>query len=237
MNSLSSRPKLLEISVETVEAALAAQRGGAHRIELCESLAVGGLTPSNELMRLAREQLHLPIFAMIRPRDGDFLYSDSEFAQMQRAIQIAKEAAMNGVVLGVLNAGRQVDVVRTQELVNFASPLPVTFHRAFDQTPDLHAALQAVLKTGATRLLTAGGKSTAPEGAGIIKELITIARNRLVVMPGRGIHGGNVASLFAETGAREFHAGLSGVVPRPGNDLPLFEREVRKLADQLKSLP
>lgn len=228
---------MLEICVDTVEAGGAAERGGADRIELCESLAVGGLTPSQELMRAARERISVPIFVMIRPREGNFVYTQLEFTTMQRCIQIAKEVGMDGVVLGVLTADHQVDVARTQRLVKLAAPLPVTFHMAFDQTADLRAALPEVLKTGATRVLTSGGKPTASEGAAIIKELISHAGDRISVMPGKGIHSGNVVRLCLETGARELHAGLSNVVSRPMNDIPLFEREVRTLAAQLRSIP
>ncbi|HKB97891.1 MAG TPA: copper homeostasis protein CutC, partial [Terriglobales bacterium] len=150
-------PYLLEISVATAEAAVAAERGGAHRIELCAELRLGGLTPGEELMRQAREQVRLPIFAMIRPRAGDFVYSTEEIAHMRRAIATAKRLGMDGVVLGLLTEDPRVDVQRTRELVKLAQPLPVTFHRAFDDVADLDAALEDVIETGAARILTSGG--------------------------------------------------------------------------------
>src|SRR5262245_11694858 len=121
---------LLEISVDGVEKAVAADRGGADRIELCADLSVGGLTPSRELLRSAREKVHIPIYSMIRPRAGDFLYSDAEFTVMERSIAVAAECGMDGVVLGVLKKNHRIDVARTRRLVDLARPLPVTFHRA-----------------------------------------------------------------------------------------------------------
>lgn len=236
MASLPSEPRLLEICVETVEAAVAAERGGAHRIELCANLAVGGITPSVEMMCATRKRIQLPIFAMIRPRKGDFVYPDDEFEAMKQAIRVAKESGMGGLALGVLEKDFQVDVKRTLALVELARPLPVTFHRAFDECRDLWQSLEDVIQTGATRLLTSGGKPKAPAGAEIIKKLIIQTGNRITVMPGSGIHAGNVARLAAETDAREFHAGLSGVAPRHARDFLQFEMEVQKLAEQIKNL-
>ena len=137
---------VVEISVESLERAVAAERGGASRIELCGSLEVGGVTPSVELMREVRARVSLPIFAMVRPRGGDFVYSAAEFEEMKRSIETAKGVGMDGVVLGVLSDDRSVDVGRTAELVREAAPLPVTFHRAFDESADLFAALEAVVE-------------------------------------------------------------------------------------------
>lgn len=236
-DSLSTPARLLEICVESVEAALAAGRGGANRIELCAKLSVGGVTPSIEMMRTAREQIPLPIFAMIRPRAGNFVYTSSEFSEMKNSIAVAKASRMDGMVLGILNENRMVDVERTREVVRLAHPLQVTYHRAFDETADLYQALEDVIESGARCILTSGGKPSASEGGAIIKKLIIQAGNRIPVMPGSGIHAGNVALLSAETGACQFHAGLSSVVPPNGSDFHLFEIEVRKLADQIKNLP
>ncbi len=127
-----NRRRLLEISVETLEGALAAERGGADRMELCAELSLGGVTPGADLLRAVRAQVRIPIFSMVRPRAGDFVYSSAEFAEMKRAIADAKESGMDGVVLGVLTKKHRVDIERTQELVEMAKPLPVTYHRAFD---------------------------------------------------------------------------------------------------------
>src|SRR5579871_3687666 len=171
----------LEISVESLERAVAAERGGASRIELCDSLDVGGVTPSVELMRETRACVWAPIFAMVRPRAGDFVYSAAEFEAMKQSIEVARAAGIDGIVLGLLKENRQVDVERTRELVRAAAPLPVTFHRAFDESSDLFVALEEVVATGASRLLTSGGAEKAPEATRRIAELVGIARGRVIV--------------------------------------------------------
>jgi copper homeostasis protein len=224
----------LEISVETVERAQAAGRGGADRIELCSELAQGGLTPCIELMRAVRERVRLPIFAMIRPRGGDFVYTGAEFVEMQREIANAARMGMDGVVLGILYADGVVDVERTRQLVDWARPLPVTFHRAFDASVDLRGALEDVIRTGAARILTSGGARTAPEGLALLAELVQAARGRIVIVPGSGINAGNVAEAARRSGAREFHSGLSTADLAEDRDAKLFEAEVRKLVDGLR---
>lgn len=225
---------LLEISVQSAEAALSAERGGADRIELCDNLAVGGITPGVDLMRSARRQVRLPIFAMIRPREGDFVYTDGEFAEMKRSIRVAKESGMDGVVLGVLKEDRRVDVERTRELVELARPLPVTYHRGFDECVDLRRALEDVIQTGAMRILTSGGAVGAPEGAATLAELAAAARGRITIVPGAGINASNILRIVQQTRAREYHSGLSSALPYSSCDYGTFETEVKKLADQLR---
>jgi len=226
---MKNRP-LLEICVETLAAALAAERGGADRIELCEDLSVGGVTPSAELMRAARAQIHVPIFTMIRPRGGDFFYSEEEFGAMIRALATVKESGMDGAVFGLLDADRRVDVRRTRTLVEMARPLPVTFHRAFDETANLMQALGEVIGTGASRILTSGGEASVEEGIATIAELVDASHGRIAIMPGGGISAGNIERVL-RTGAREFHSGLSTVLPTPVTDLVAFQSEVCKLAE------
>jgi copper homeostasis protein len=225
---------ILEISVESVEAAMAAERGGAQRIEFCSNTRDGGTTPSMELLRAVRERVHVPIFSMVRPRGGNFFYSSGEFTAMQQDVVRAVELGMDGVVLGLLREDGRIDVGRTEELIERARPLPVTFHRAFDECSDLQQALEDVIKTGATRLLTSGGKRTAPEALGILGELVRIAGERLIVMPGSGLHAGNIRKAVAKTGALEYHAGLSSVIANPADDIEGFEEEVRRLATLLR---
>jgi copper homeostasis protein len=225
---------LLEISVESVEAAIAAERGGAHRIEICSNAREGGTTPRPELLRAARERVCIPILSMVRPRGGDFFYNEAEFEAMQREVDAAKKSGMDGIVLGLLDAEGQVDVERTKQLVEQARPLPVTFHRAFDECADLGGALVDVIETGATRLLTSGGKRTAPEALDLLGELVRIAGDQLIVMPGSGIHAGNVREVVKKTEAREYHAGLSSVVADPAASIEAFEIEVTRLADALR---
>jgi copper homeostasis protein len=224
---------ILEISVQTVEAAQAAERGGADRIELCADLAVGGLTPSQELLQSVRRKIQIPIFSMIRPRAGDFVYSATEFAEMKGAIAIARESAMNGVVLGILRKDRSVDVARTHELVELARPLPVTFHRAFDECSDLLSALEDVIETGAKRILTSGGAKSALDGAAVLKDVVKAAGDRIIVVPAAGISAANIAEVVKQTGAREFHSGLGSILAYHLQTNSSFGAEVWKLADQL----
>ncbi len=221
---------MVEISVESVERAVAAERGGASRIELCGLLEIGGVTPGVELMRDARASVWAPIFAMVRPRGGDFVYSTAEFEEMRASIEAARTVGMDGVVLGLLKKDRSVDVERTRELVRAAAPLPVTFHRAFDESGNLFAALEDVVVTGANRLLTSGGSATALEAVEQIAGLVRRARGRIIIMPGSGVTARNVAEMAAATGAAEFHAGLSTVVEH-GAEPEEFEAEVRRLVE------
>jgi len=230
------RECLLEISVENLEAAMAAERGGADRVELCGNLSIGGVTPDTEIIRVVRAQVHIPIFSMIRPRAGDFVYSDAEFSEMRRSINDAKESEMNGVVLGVLRKDRRVDVERARELVEFARPLPVTYHRAFDETIDLRQALDDVIEAGAKRILTSGGAKSALEGAAVLAELIEAAGERIVIVPGAGISSANIAEVARRTRAREFHSGLSAALPYGSHEYKRFEEEVRKLRKKIVRL-
>lgn len=215
-------------------AAMAAERGGAQRIELCSNMREGGTTPAPELLKRVRKNVQLPVFSMVRPRSGNFFYSSAEFSEMLNAVDFAKESRMDGVVLGLLDAEGRVDTARTTLLVERARPLPVTFHRAFDECADLRAALEDVIHSGATRLLTSGGKRTAPEALETLAGLVRMAGERLIVMPGSGLHAWNIQESVISTGAREFHAGLSSVVPAPAENLVAFEQAVRELAAALR---
>ena len=231
-----------------MEKALAAERGGADRLELCADLSVGGLTPPRELLRAVREKVHIPVYSMIRPRAGDFVYSEAEFIEMERSIAVATECGMDGVVLGVLKKNHRIDMARTRRLVDLARPLPVTFHRAFDETPDLPRALEAVIQTSATRILTSAGAKTALQGAAKLAELVASARDRvsgvanpmqpdrIIIVPGAGITPSNIAKVAEQTGAIEFHAGLGSILPYSTRDYAAFESQVRQLADHLAHL-
>ena len=227
---------LLEISVASVEGAAAAERGGADRIELCSNLSVGGLIPDLTLLHAVREEIQIPIFVMIRPRPGDFVYSSAEFTQMKKSIAEAKDADADGLVFGILKPNGTVDVDRTRELVDLAQPLPVTFHRAFDACPDFLQALEAVVRSGASRILTSGGASTAPDGAAKIKPLVAAAGERITILPGAGINMRNILQLAVTTGAREFHSGLSSVFPHPQTHYAKFENEVRAMVEALSTI-
>jgi copper homeostasis protein len=231
---------LLEISVETLDAAMAAMRGGADRVELCQNLAAGGVTPTAAMMRAARRQIAIPIFAMIRPRAGDFCYSPAELEQMKRQIELARKARMDGVVFGILTRSGGVDIKRSAQLVELAKPLPVTFHRAFDERDGRRQSewlnrLEDVISTGATRLLTSGGRRTAEEGCPRIARLVSQASDRITLLPAGAIRQENLASIAKKTRAREFHSGLSKLrTSRRKNHE--FEAGVRELARVLEEI-
>lgn len=201
-------PVLVEVCANSLASARAAQQGGAARVELCSALVEGGLTPSAAAIDLAREQLNIKLHVLIRPRGGDFCYDDTEFAVMVRDIEFCQRAGVDGVVIGLLTPDGNVDFERTRALISAARPMRVTFHRAFDMAADAHRALDNVLELGAERLLTSGQRGSAFEGRGLIADLVRRSGERLIVMPGAGIHEGNVQELVAATGAREVH--LSG---------------------------
>ena len=238
---------LLEICVTSLDYALAAQRAGAGRIELCSDLNCGGLTPGPRLMETARKQLQIPIHVLIRPRPGDFVYSASEFRVMRQAIQTAKDLNMDGIVVGILDQNSHVDVARTGQLVELAHPLPVTFHRAFDET-DISRntscdSLEAVIRTGATRLLTSGGRPKATKALSTLARLVKDARGRLSVMPGGGITPSNVTRVINATSAREVHGTLLTPALHKKEDgadrnsqTVRYYRRVRKAASILRQL-
>ena len=196
----------LEICAGSVASALAAQEGGAVRVELCDNLLEGGTTPSHGAIAAAREQLRIALNVIVRPRGGDFLYDELEFEVMRRDVLACRELGVDGVVIGLLTADGDVDVVRTRELVELAAPMQVTFHRAFDVAREPLRAIEDVIATGCNRLLTSGQAPTALEGASLIATLVRIAGERLVVMPGAGVRAGNIGELVRQTGCREFHA-------------------------------
>jgi len=204
---------ILEIAANSVASALAAQEGGAGRVELCTALELGGLTPSHAQIALAREHLRIPLYVLIRPRAGDFLYSDLECEMMQRDIETCVALGCDGVVLGVLDADGRVDTARCRTLIAAAGKLGVTFHRAFDLSRDPAQALEDILALGCERILTSGAQASAPEGEALIRELVVQAAGRLAVMPGAGVTAQNVAALAAATGAHEFHASAKRQLP------------------------
>lgn len=205
--------RLLEIAANSLASALAAQTGGADRVELCTGLELGGLTPSMALIAQVRERLSLPLYVLIRPRAGDFLYNDDELEIMRHDIESCLSLGCDGVVFGVLDAEARVDVVRCKPLLSSAGGMGVTFHRAFDMTCDLPQALEAVVGLGAERLLSSGGAVSAQAGAATLRALIEQAAGRIVVMPGAGVRSSNIAELARVTGATEIHASAKAVLP------------------------
>ena len=204
---------ILEIAANSVASALAAQQGGAGRVELCTALELGGLTPSYAQIAMAREKLTIPLYVLIRPRAGDFLYNDLEFETMLRDIEACAKAGCDGVVLGVLDADGRVDRPRCRSLISAAGNMGVTFHRAFDLARDPLTALEDVIALGCGRVLTSGAQASAIEGAELIRQLVELAAGRIVVMPGAGVVAGNLDKLRELTCAREFHASAKQQYP------------------------
>ncbi len=196
---------IIEACVTSVTSALAAQDGGAARVELCDNLHDGGTTPGPGSIALARERLSIDLHVIVRPRGGDFLYSDLEFEIMKREVTACRELGVDGVVVGILNADGTVDTARTAELVDLAGPTSTTFHRAFDMTRDPHRALEDLVVLGIDRVLTSGQQPSAPAGVELIASLVEQAGERIVVMPGAGIDAGNIGEMVRRSGAREFH--------------------------------
>ena len=213
---------LVEAAVETLDSALAAERAGADRIELCENLSDGGTTPGAGLIAEVTERTRLPVFVLIRPRAGDFVYSDDEFDQMIRDTELARGLGIAGIVTGALTPDGRVDVERIRTLVEAAAGLPVTFHRAIDSAVDLPAALEEAIEAGASRVLTSGGAATAREGVDLIATLVGQARERITVIAGGGIREPNVRDVIARTGVREVHARL------------IDEGQMRRLVDVVR---
>lgn len=202
----------IEVCVDSVASAVAAEHGGADRIELCGSLAEGGITPSAGLIEAARSIVSLDLHVMIRPRGSDFCYDEQEFQVMQRDIELAKQMGADGVVFGILKCDGAIDVQRTRQLVDLARPLAVTFHRAFDMSADLFQSLEDVCRVGADRVLTSGGEQTSLQGIEPIASLVTKAQERIIIMPGSGIKPENARDLVERTGAKEIHVGLRSSV-------------------------
>jgi copper homeostasis protein len=199
---------LLEIATTDFETTRIAVAGGADRIELCAGLSEGGITASKGLLKLCRQKFDIPIYPIIRPRSGDFLYSNEEFEIMNQDVLLCKELGFEGVVLGLLNADGSVDLNRMSQLIDAAYPLEVTFHRAFDRCLDPAAALEQLVGLGCERILTSGQQPTAPEGIQLIASLQAQAANRIIVMPGSGVRADSIIELATKTHCIEFHTSL-----------------------------
>jgi len=204
----------LEVCANSAISAIAAQDGGAIRVELCDNLHRGGTTPSHGHITVARKALHIKLYILIRPRSGDFLYTQPEFEIMLSDVRHAIESGCDGIVTGILNKDGTVDMERNSQLINMARQhgLAATFHRAFDFCVNQERALEEIIGMGFERILTSGGKSTAMEGASIIRNLVKQANGRILIMPGGGITEHNVADLVRYTNATEVHSSVRSIV-------------------------
>lgn len=239
----------VEVCASSVQSALNAQRAGAYRVELCDGLSLGGITPSYGTIVIARKNLSIKLNVLIRPRSGDFLYSDLEFETIVEDIKMAKQLGADGVVCGILNADGTIDIQRTKKLVEVARPMSFTFHRAFDMAKDPIKALEDVIATGADKLLTSGQQPSAVDGVPLLQRLVEIAKDRITIMPGSGINPENISHLL-KTGAKEFHlSGLHHIESRmefqkrevpmsttPPDDFELQETSIEKVEEVIKQL-
>jgi copper homeostasis protein len=218
----------LEIACFNAEAATIAQENGADRIELCSDYSAGGITPPSRLIEQVRKETHLPLFIMIRPRPGNFIYSEEEFEIMKRSIIEAKKMQVDGFVFGILKEDKSVDTIRNAELVKLASPLSSTFHRAFDVVPDPFFAMEQLIESGFRTILSSGQAATAEEGAILLKCLVEDAKNRIVIMPGGSIRSKKIADLKKSTNALFYHT--SAIINN--TDVP-DAKEIRILKEKL----
>lgn len=195
----------IEICVDSAAGAFAAQRGGADRVELCDNLIEGGTTPSAGSIKVARRGLKIGLQVIIRPRGGDFLYDEHETEVMREDVRMAKNLGADGVVIGCLTAEGEIDKMRTQELIQLARPLNVTFHRAFDMCRDPQKGLEQLIDLGIDRVLTSGQEASCLEGIELIGALQKQAAGRIIVMPGGGITPRNLQRILQSTGVSEVH--------------------------------
>ena len=198
---------LLECCVASVESAVRAELGGAGRVELCSALELGGVTPSSASIKLARERIDIPLFVLVRPRGGDFHYSSVEIEVMKTDIAAARDLGADGIVLGTLREDGTVDVERTAELIEASGGASITFHRAFDSTPDPLAALETLRELGVNRILTTGGAARAEESLAELEKLAKAAADRIGILPGGGINHENCRQIIDQTGVKEIHVG------------------------------
>jgi copper homeostasis protein len=201
---------IIEIATSDFLTTKSAVEGGADRIELCANLAEGGTTPSYGHIKKCREAFDVLIYPIIRPRGGDFLFTDEEFEIMLHDVKLCKQLGCDGVVVGLLNSDGSIDIKRTSQLVEAAYPLGVTFHRAFDRCKDPIEAMEQLIQIGCERILTSGQKPAAPDGIELIAQLNKAADERIIIMPGSGVRKENIKMLAQQTGCVEFHSSLRG---------------------------
>ena len=240
---------IIEIATSDYLTTKSAVEGGADRIELCANLAEGGVTPSYGLIMQCREEFETLLYPIIRPRGGDFLYTDAEFEIMLHDVKLCKQLGCDGIVTGLLNSDGSIDLKRTRTLVDAAYPMGVTFHRAFDRCLDPFLAMEQLIDAGCERILTSGQKPAAPDGIELIKELNEKADHRIIIMPGSGVRADNIKMLAEKTGCTEFHSSLRSRIKsnmkfvhaafasseESYSNNAIWPEQVRELRERLKS--
>ena len=218
----------LEICANSYQSAINAQNAGAHRIEICSELSVGGITPSVGLLEKISQEISIPVHVLIRPRSGNFCYSNSEFEQMKTDILLCKKLGFQGIVAGVLTENHEIDIEKTKQLIELSKPLSFTFHRAFDVVTNPKKALATLLDLKVDRILTSGTKEKAVDGIELLIELKKIAAQKLIILPGSGINKDNV-KLFKNAGFEEIHASASKIIPSEKN--LFFDKTIQTISD------
>lgn len=204
---------ILEVCSFNIQSSIIAQRAGAKRVELCDNPVEGGTTPSYGCISETRENISIELYPIIRPRAGDYFYDDHEFAIMKKDIQMCRQLGCNGISVGIQKKSGEIDVDRLKMIVEWAYPMGVTSNRAFDAAPDPFKALEDIIEAGCERVLTSGLKTSAPEGASLLAELVKKADGRIIIMPGAGVRSSNIQSLIEQTGAVEFHTSARKTIP------------------------
>lgn len=229
---------LFELCAETLPVARIAQSAGADRVEICSQLSVGGVTADLDLVATVVQKLSIPVHALLRPREGDFVYSAAEFELMRRQLQQLKQIGVSGVVSGVLLRDGRVDLMRSRELVELARPLEFTFHRAIDETPDLDEALEAAIATGADWLLTSGGEPDLQMGVDAIARIVQRSAGRIGVIAGGGLRLADLEMVLRRTGVRALHGSLTREAHAATSDDPLqaLEATVRSAVQRMNAL-
>ena len=239
-----SRKSLLEVCAFHVESCVIAERAGAARVELCDNPLEGGTTPSYGTIKRAREKLSIALYPILRPRSGNYFYSDEEFAILEEDLRMCRQLGCDGISVGVQTRESRIDTERLKRIVEWAGPLGVTCNRVFDNAPDPFEALEELIQCGCERVLTSGQKRAAPEAGALLRRLVEQAGERIVIMPGAGVKSSNLARLRQESGAREFHSSARVIAPNPvtwanpevndyGHVYLADEAEVRAMVDTL----
>ncbi len=221
--------RILEIAVFNLQAALIAATAGADRLELCENVADGGTTPSYGTLMQVRKKVTIPVFPIIRPRGGDFVYNEDEWETILHDVMLVKQLGFEGIVSGGLLPDGNIDTNNTRRLVDAAYPMDVTFHRAFDRCIDPLEGLENIISCGCNRILTSGQKPLATDGMDLIKKLVKLADDRIIIMPGSGVRGDNIIELTVETGAVELHSSAKIIMPSPHFNKTEMEEELKNI--------
>ncbi|XP_014281691.1 copper homeostasis protein cutC homolog isoform X2 [Halyomorpha halys] len=223
----------MEVCIDNLESAINAERGGAIRLELCSALSDGGLTPSVGFLRIVKQKVKIPVFVMIRPRSGDFIYSEDEIEIMSEDMKILQENGADGFVFGITTSTGKIDIERCSKLMKLAGNHPVTFHRAFDTVKDPLESLEEIISLGFQRILTSGLQASASLGTSLLRQLIDVSKGRIIIMPGAGIKPDNLHFILKETNPVEFH----GSAKAPKKDYFISdENAVREMVTLFKSM-